>query len=431
MKLCVYGLWHLGCVTAACCAAAGIQTIGLDADAAVVANLNKAVPPLHEPGLPGLVQEGLSSGKLTFSDNLTVVAEADIVWVTFDTPVDDQDRADVDAVLNAVRKIFPLLKNNAVVLISSQLPVGSTRRLAEDFAAVADGRRVDFAYSPENLRLGKAIQVFTQPERIVVGTDRAEVKEKLLPLLQPFCEQIIWISVPAAEMTKHGINAFLATSVTFINELAALCELVGADAAEVERALRSEPRIGQKAYIRPGAAFAGGTLARDVQFLQTIASEHHLSIPLLGSIAQSNRAHIQWPLRRLLRLFDNNLQGKTIALLGLTYKPGTNTLRRSQAVEVAQAILAKGGHVVAFDPAIQTRPADLPAAIKLAETMESALDGADAALLATEWPEFKALSPEMVMRRMRHANLIDANGMVANSFGQDRRMNYFTVGRAA
>lgn len=432
MKLCVYGLWHLGSVTAACCAGAGVETVGLDPDTAVIANLAKGKPPLLEPGLRELVQKGLKAGKLSFTaDTAAAVSKADIIWVAFDTPVDSNDKADVDYVANAVRAIFPHLQNGAAVLVSSQMPVGSVRKLAAEFAAQAKGRVVDFACSPENLRLGKAINVFTQPERIVVGTDSASARQKLEPLLGKFCKNLIWVSVPAAEMTKHAVNAFLATSVTFANEIANLCELVGADAREVERGLRSEPRIGEKAYIRPGAAFAGGTLARDVQFLQAVAAGRDLSTPLLQSIINSNHAHKQWPLRQLARIFGPDWNNLKIALLGLTYKPGTDTLRRSQAVEIGVAIAQKGAKVIAFDPGLRAAPADLPHAITLGGDIEATLKGSDAVILATEWPEFRAVSPDMLAQGMAKPRLIDANGMLAETCKADPRIAYYMVGTAA
>src|SRR5262249_15180449 len=203
--------------------------------------------------------------------------------------------------------------------------------------------------SPENLRLDKAIEAFTKAERIVVGVRDAEAKAILQPLLQPFCANLLWVSVEAAEMTKHALNAFLATSITFINEIATLCEQEGADAAEVERALRSEPRVGQRAYIRPGSGFAGGTLARDVQFLTEVAARHGSSLPLLESIIPSNISHRKWAFRQIERHFRSG-HGKRIAVLGLAYTPGTSATRRSVAIELCRALLALGAEGGAHAP---------------------------------------------------------------------------------
>ena len=259
MKVCVLGLWHLGTVTAACLAAGGHQVSGLDFDQAVVANLKNGQPPLFEPGLEELVKQGLESGRLDFSSSAAeAVREARVIWVTYDTPVDDDDNADVEYVVERVARLFPYLEAGQAVLISSQLPVGTSKQLEALFAAARPGVAVSFSYSPENLRLGKAISVFSQPDRVVIGVRAEESRKRFAELLAPFTTHIEWMSVESAEMTKHALNAFLATSVTFINEIAAICEQVGADAKEVERGLKSESRIGPKAYLGPGGAFAGG-----------------------------------------------------------------------------------------------------------------------------------------------------------------------------
>jgi UDPglucose 6-dehydrogenase len=328
MNVCVLGLWHLGTVTAACLASAGHDVTGLDFDAAVVSCLSNGKAPLFEPGLDDLVKAGLAGGRLRFGTHAAIVDDADIVWIAYDTPVDDDDQADVAFVTDRVTRVFPHLRDGAFVLISAQVPVGTTRHLEWTFATEARGRLVEFAYSPENLRLGNAISAFTHPDRVVVGLRSTADRERVADLLRPFTARIEWMSVESAEMTKHALNAFLATSITFINEIAALSEQVGADASEVERGLKSEARIGPKAYLSPGGAFAGGTIARDVVFLSELGHARGVATHLLSSIKPSNDAHRAWAQQRLEQLLDG-VSGKTIAVWGLTYKPGTDTLRRS------------------------------------------------------------------------------------------------------
>src|SRR5205823_4337407 len=188
---------------------------------------------------------------------------------------------------------------------------------------------------PENLRLGKALDCFRKPERIVVGCRDSQTQAVLQTLLAPFCGNIVWMSVESAEMTKHAVNAFLATSVTFINELARICEAVGADAKEVERGLKSEGRIGPKAYLSPGAAFAGGTLARDIRFLMELAGRGDVGAPLFRGVWESNHVHRSWIRDTVMRLL-HGVELPVVAVLGLTYKPGTNTLRRSSSVELCR-----------------------------------------------------------------------------------------------
>ena len=429
MKIVVQGLWHLGSVTAACLARAGFETVGLDPDAGVVARLAQGQPPLHEPGLPDLVAAGLAERRLSFSTDPAVVASADLVWVAFDTPVDDEDRADHASVEAEVETLFPHLRDGAVVLISSQLPVGSTRALAERFAAVAAGRRVSFAYSPENLRLGKAIEVFDTPERIVVGTEDRAPRPALAEVLGRFSDKLIWMSLESAEMVKHALNAFLATSVTFINEVASIAERVGAQASDVEEGLKSEGRIGRKAYLKPGAAFAGGTLARDVVFLGGLAERHAVTTPLLGSIIASNAAHRKWPLRRVAERFGGDLAGRAVAVLGLSYKPGTDALRRSAAVELCHALAARGAQLVGFDPVVRDLPPDLAAILSLCPTIEAALDGADAVVVATEWPEFRVVPAETYAARMRTPFVVDQNAFLSAGLEGRGDVHYAALGR--
>ena len=427
MKLAVYGLWHLGSVTAACLAEAGFATLGLDSDSATIGTLTRGVPPLFEPGLEKVIRAGLASGRLGFTTDAAAVTDCGIVWVTFDTPVGEDDRADDQAVMRAVERLFPHLCDGAVVLISSQLPVGSTRTLEIAFAAVAAGRTVSFAYSPENLRLGKAIEVFTRPERIIIGIRDDYARSVLEPVLARFCAELIWLSVESAEMTKHALNAFLATCVTFMNEIATVCERVGADAAEVETALRSEPRIGKRAYIRPGGAFAGGTLARDVMFLNAIGSRHGLTLPLLGGIIPSNQRHRQWPLDQLTVRLDG-LAKRRVAVLGLTYKPDTDSLRRSAAIELCRQLVGAGAVVIVHDPAAEPLPDDLATDVTRVDSAAAALDHADALVVATEWPIYRELQPDTVLAAMARPLVLDQGRFLADRFGRDERFHYVTVG---
>jgi UDPglucose 6-dehydrogenase len=429
VKVCVVGLWHLGTVTAACLASGSHDVCGLDFDASVIAGLSQGRPPVSEPGLEDLVREGLSSRRLRFTTDVALaVSDADVVWVTYDTPVDDEDRADVEHVVGRVTTLFPHLRDGVLVLLSSQLPVGTTRQLEQAFCGDAGGRSVSFAYSPENLRLGKAISVFTQPDRVVVGVRSEADRERVAALFRPFTERIEWMSVESAEMTKHAINAFLATSVVFINEIAALCEQVGADAGEVERGLRSEARIGPKAYLSPGGAFAGGTLARDVVFLAQLGQVHGLPTHLLSSVKQSNDAHRQWAQRRLEQLLGG-VARKTVAVWGLTYKPGTDTLRRSISVELCRWLVDRGAIVRVHDPAVKSLPAEL-AQIELADSPLSAVRGASALVVSTPWPVYREVNAGEVATTMTRPLALDANRFLRDTLGQDGRIEYLSVGKA-
>lgn len=433
MRVVVYGLWHLGCVTAACMAEARNDVVGLDLDESLVGALRRGTPPLDEPGLPELIQAAQGAGRLTFStDAAAALQGADVLWLTFDTPVDEQDQADVGFVRDRLERVRDAVRPGTLVLISSQVPVGFTRGLARDWA----GRDVRFGVSPENLRLGKAIEAFRTPDRVIVGLSHPEQDRDLVTrLFLPFGPansgqppRIEWMSLESAEMTKHALNAFLAVSVTFINELAGLCEAVGANVKEVERGLKSEGRIGPRAYLAPGSAFAGGTLARDVSFLVDYGHTHAIPTPLLDGIWSSNEVHKDWTRQRVVQLLGGARE-PTVAVLGLTYKPGTSTLRRSSSVELCQWMRKRGMRVRAHDPGVRELPDDLRPVIELADSPAEALRGADLALIATEWPAYKALTADEVVAAMRVPRVIDPNWFAAATLGNDPRVTYVATGR--
>lgn len=426
MRICVFGLWHLGTVTAACMADAGHYVVGLDPDENTVSDLNRAQPPLYEPNLSELVRAGIQAERLMFTtDPQDALQEADVVWVTFDTPVDDQDRANVDYVTDHVEGIFPLLKDGAVVLLSSQLPVGTCRNLEAAYSEYGQGRTVHFAVSPENLRLGKAIEVFTKPDRVVIGVRDDHSRAVLEALFAPLNAPLEWMTVESAEMTKHAINAFLAASVTFANEIAAICEQIGADAKQVERGLKTDVRIGQRAYLGAGTAFSGGTLARDIQFLGGLAQQYTLPLALLPAVKLSNDAHKSWAVRRAQEILGD-LRGAKITLLGLTYKPGTDTLRRSLAIETARALHEHGAEVHAHDPAVQTLPAELAAFIMLHSTAEAAIAPAAAVILSTQWQDYLSLEAALFADKP----LLDANGYLRALSDQNPTLRYYAVGQS-
>jgi UDPglucose 6-dehydrogenase len=428
MNIAVIGLWHLGCVTAACLANASHSVIGYDPDVHTIQSLRNGKTPIFEPGLDDVVSQGMMAKKLHFTSDLNDLNQADILWITFDTPVDDNDIADVTFVMTQITSLFPYLKPHTLVMISSQLPVGSTRQLQQLCAAQFPEKKITFAYSPENLRLGKAIEVFTHPDRVIVGLETEQDKERITQLLKPFTDKIIWMSIESAEMTKHALNAFLATSVVFINELAMLCERTGANAREVEQGLKSEERIGPKAYLRPGNAIAGGTLARDVNYLIHIAKEKSLNAPLFSALLTSNHAHKQWSCRRILDVFKD-IKDKTITTLGLAYKSGTDTLRRSTAIETCQWLAEQGAKVVAYDPSLKNVPHSLTRVIDLKLSLHAAIENSDAVIIATECPEFINLTAEQLLINHKQPCIFDASGFLEKNLGHDKRIRYFTVGR--
>lgn len=414
MKICVQGLWHLGSVTAAALASMGHDVIGLDLDAATVAGLRHGKAPIFEPGLDPLLSAGIDSARLRLIDHpAEIPADIELLWVAFDTPVNDDDAADVEFVIAQACAVLPHLPMGCTVLVSSQLPVGSVRRLEVAAAELCPAKQLGFAASPENLRLGKALDVFLKPDRVIVGTRHVRDRERIAQMLEPIEARIEWMSVESAEMTKHAINAFLATSVVFANEIASLCELEGADAKEVERGLKSEERIGPKAYLGPGGAFAGGTLARDIEFLKVISQRRQVPTPMLDSVKTSNDAHKNWVRRRLVALMPM-LKDVPVTVWGLTYKAGTDTLRRSLAVELCNWLLDQGAKLTVHDPVVKTLPDEWQGRVARSEDALQALSGSRVLVVGTEWPTYREVKAAQAAAAAPGLVVLDANRFLSD-----------------
>jgi len=430
MKVCVLGLWHLGSVTAACLASVGHEVTGLDSNSGIVEKLQKAEPPVSEPGLDGLIREGINAGQLRFtSDAKIAISSAEVLWVTYDTPVDENDQADVEFVFEEVLKLLSFLSIETTVLVSSQLPVGSIRRFEDISAEKYPEKNIRFAYSPENLRLGKSLDVFLHPDRVIIGVRRQEDREILNRLLGSITDNILWMGVESAEMTKHAINAFLGMSITFINEIASICENIGADAHEVEAGLKSEMRIGPAAYLSPGAAFSGGTLARDIEFLKDIGTSNNLVNPLISAVGKSNDEHKKWIQRRLFAVLGG-LKGKRVAVWGLTYKPGTNTLRRSLSVEMCNWLQEQGAEIAVHDPSNCELPDNWLGEVVRSKTPLEALEGACALVIATQWPEYREINVSDVENIAGQFAVFDSNRFLSD-FNKSSVISYYSVGVGA
>jgi UDPglucose 6-dehydrogenase len=420
----VYGLWHLGCVTAACLAEAGQEVVALDPDPERAGELRAGRPPVQEPGLAELIAAGLASGRLSFpSDRRAALAGVEVLWVTLDTPVDESDQADVAGVRREIEELAGLVPEGTLVLVSSQVPAGFTRALSRDWA----GHGLLFGYSPENLQLGRALEAFRKPERIVVGVADDAGRRRVEELMGPIAARIEWMGLESAEMTKHALNAFLATSIAFANEVARACECVGADAREVERGLKSDRRIGPGAYLAPGPAFAGGTLARDVRYLIGFGERHGNATPLLQGVLESNAAHARLQREELRGLLPG--ADPVAAILGLAYKPGTSTLRRSSSLELCRWLQAQGVSVRAHDPAVEALPEDLASSVRLCASARDALAGADVAFVATPWPEYRALRAEDFVSGMRRPCVVDPGRLLEAALSDDARILYRAIGR--
>lgn len=419
----VVGLWHLGPVTAACLASVGHSVIGIDEDPEIVKALARAKPPVAEPGLAEMIGRECGAGRLRFSTRFEDVAACPVVWITYDTPVDENDVADVEFVHRRSLRALEHVGDGTVFVVSSQMPAGSVARLEREFATLVAGRCVRFACAPENLRLGKALEVFLHPDRAVLGVRDQTARIALESVYAPFTDRIEWMSIESAEMTKHAINAFLAASVCFINELATLCEAAGADALEVERGLKTDQRIGQKAYLHAGGPIGGGTLARDISFLRALGRQAAAPLPLINGVQASNENHKTWLWQKISGVLGQ-LHGRQVAVLGLTYKPGTSTLRRSSAVETAVWLNREGAKVRAFDPQVAQLPEELQSVMSLGSDIAETLRDAEALVVMTPWPEFQALNPALVP-----PVVFDAGRFLEGMLKLRPGIRYYSIGR--
>ena len=427
MKVAVVGLWHLGCVTAACLAELGHSVIAYDEDCSCIDNLNRNEPAVYEPSLLEYMATAKQANKLRFTNNPADISHADVIWVTYDMPVDDSGYADVDGIKERLLQLFPYFKEDTLVIISTQLPVGTTREIRAIFKEKYQERVVEFIYSPENLRLGKAIALFMHPDRIIMGVSSEKVKSRVKNLLQPMADKLIWMSIEAAEMTKHAINTFLAASIVFINELALLCEQVGVDIQDVEKGLKTDMRIGASAYLSSGSPFSGGTLLRDVNYLLEMSQVKQLPMDLLSAILSSNQKHINWMKKKLSEKF-NELRGKRIAILGLSYKSGTNCIKQSLIVKISLWLHEQGASIKAYDPILKTLPSALNQIIVLQQDMFSALYQADGIVIGSMWPELINMEIEQMITERQQPYIFDPNGFLRKKLEGDQRINYYRVG---
>ncbi len=428
-KVCVIGCWHQGVVGAACLADFGYDVLGADHDAARVAKLNSGKAPLFEPGLDDLIGKGLKSGRLKFTSDVAAAAKGRRdVLIMFDTPVDENDQSDLTEVFATAAEIAPALEDGALVYVTAQVPVGSCDKIAQAISEKRPSLKFHVAYSPENLRLGQAIDRFVHPALPVIGADSAEALDRVEKLFAPMNMKWTRVNLRTAEMTKHALNAFLATSICFANEIGNLCDEVGADGVKLAEILRMEPRVGPKAMLFPGLGFSGGTLARDMQTLRGLGDRSNLDTVMLDGIWESNKRQNQLVIRKLRKALGH-LSGIQVAVLGLTYKPDTSTLRRSAALEIIGDMVRENMKVRAHDPKADRGEVAQHGEFQFCEDVYEAVKGANALVLITGWPEYKQLDFERVKERMARPLIIDTNNMLDAARLQGLGFAYLDIGR--
>ncbi|MEN9621741.1 MAG: hypothetical protein RLZZ67_175, partial [Candidatus Parcubacteria bacterium] len=341
LRIGVLGMWHLGEIYSACLADIGHDVVGICDSTKTVQDFKKSIPPLAEPLLADLLQKNQSKKTLTYTTSYSAIKKVDVLWFAFDIPVNDEDEVDLKPLWSSLKKAVPYLSNGVTVAVSSQLPVGTSKKIQEFIKKERPRLVFSYFYSPENLRLGEGVTSFMDPKRVVVGADASETFEVARKIFKPLSAEIVTMGTSSAEMAKHAVNAWLATSISFTNDLADACEHTGADIEDVIKALKAEPRVGQKAYLFAGLGFSGGTLGRDLKALMALTSKNDLELPLISSVYEKNRKRSSLVHKRLKYHFGV-LKGKKFAVFGVTYKPGTSTLRRSMPLHIERFLRKEG-----------------------------------------------------------------------------------------
>lgn len=388
MKIGVVGLWHLGETVSTGLASLGHEVVGFDPSPEVIKNLQQSIPPLEEPGLREFLTSQQADGHLRFVNDLSKLADCEAIFLTFDTPVKDDDTPDTDILFKTVESLAPHMAPKATLIVMSQVPVGTTEVLHDLIKKTNPSYVGEAAYCAENLQLGKALQTFLNPSAVTVGVGNENAKEKMEKILAGIPAPKNFMKIASAEMTKHALNAFLATSLSFIYNIADLCEATGADISEVSLALKADKRIGKEAYLDAGPGFSGGTLMRDLTTLIDVGASHNVVLPVIAGAVQTNAARRTYLVSQLEHALGGTLSGKTIGILGVTYKPGTSTLRRSLSIELVSLLQKCGAKVVVHDPAASAEELAQETGLTLFADPYAMSNGCNTVVLITPWPEF-------------------------------------------
>jgi UDPglucose 6-dehydrogenase len=433
MRVAMIGAGYVGLVSGACFADFGHQVTCIDKDAAKIAALKRGEIPIFEPGLAELVESNVRQGRLDFAAEATSIAEAEAVFIAVGTPSRRGDgHADLTFVYQAVREIAPLLSSAVVVITKSTVPVGTGDEIENILRETRPDADIQVVSNPEFLREGAAIQDFKHPDRIVVGSDDDRARKILAEIYRPLylnAPPIINVSRRTAELIKYASNAFLATKITFINEIADLCEHVGADVQEVARGMGLDNRIGAK-FLHPGPGFGGSCFPKDTSALIKTAHDHGVPLRLVEAVATVNEQRKRAMARKVVQALGGSVRGKTIAVLGLTFKPNTDDTRDSPAIPLITALHDLGAIVRGYDPAgmEQAKP-HLPD-VHYCQSAYSAAEGADVVVIATEWEQFRALDLSRLKAVMARAVIVDLRNIYRTDEMRRAAFRYIPIGRA-
>lgn len=419
MKITVVGTGYVGLVTGACLSELGIEVTCVDIDEKKIDGLRSGILPIYEPGLEGLVIKNFRKGLLNFSTFLgEAIADSTIVFIAVGTPPGEDGSADLKYVLDVASRIGEAMKDYLVIITKSTVPVGTAEKVRHEVAKALSKRDVDFSFdvasNPEFLKEGAAIDDFMKPDRIVVGVDNDKSQDIIKELYWPFVlngHPLIFMDIPSAEMTKYAANAMLATKISFINEIANLCEKVGADVNLVRKGIGSDSRIGNK-FIYPGIGYGGSCFPKDIKALTRTGRENGYTMRILEAVEAVNTDQKSALFRKIRTSFGENLKGKTFALWGLSFKPNTDDMREAPSIVLVNLLLSAGANVRVFDPvAMKEAKNSLGDSVTYCESDIEAAHGADALLLITEWMEFRSPNWNKIGAVMKNRRLFDGRNL--------------------
>ncbi len=431
-KITIIGTGYVGLVTGAGLAEFGHTVCCIDIDKDKIKNLNNGQIPIHEPGLDNLVNNNVREGRLAFSSNLEKnIQEANIIFIAVGTPQDEKGIADLTAVKSAVKLIATNLNNYKVICTKSTVPVGTGKWIASEIKSMASSDNFDYVSNPEFLREGAAVNDFLAPDRIVLGSLSEKAFNEMREIYRPLYineTPTIETSVETAEMIKYASNSFLALKISYINEIANLCEAVGADVHQVAKAMGQDGRISSK-FLHPGPGFGGSCFPKDLEALYNLGKEKNIDLNTINATIKTNKYQKKRVTNKLLHLLDNDIKNKKIAILGLSFKPNTDDIRESASLYIVSSLIKLGAHLNVYDPAAMENFKFVYPDIHYSENWRDCVKDTDACIILTEWNEFRGIDLSELKTLLKSPILLDAKNIFSIKKLKNLEYSYDNIGR--
>lgn len=432
MKIAVVGTGYVGLVSGTCFAESGNDVVCIDIDKNKVEHMKQGRIPIYEPGLEEIFKKNIEDKKLSFSTDLaTSIKDVEVIFLALPTPPGENGSADLSYILGVANDIGTFLQDYKVIVNKSTVPVGTAEKVQDAVAKSYTGE-FDVVSNPEFLKEGFAVSDFMKPDRVVIGTESAKARDIMDRLYKPFVEndsQILHMDQRSSEMTKYAANAFLATKISFMNEIANLSERVGADVDAIRRGIGSDPRIGEK-FLYPGIGYGGSCFPKDVLALHETARENDYNFQILEAVTNVNNAQKKTIVTKIKKYYGDDLTNKTFALWGLAFKPDTDDIREAPALDIINELTTAGAHIQAFDPEAMENVAKLHVKnLRLVDNKYDALESANALIIATEWNDFKKPDFAILDSRLKEKVVFDGRNLYSHQDLENRNYHYESVGR--